>query len=236
MSNQHDDDRVPGQTLGLPDPDHDPAYAHVRAALTGTGADHAPKPGWEDAVWARIDGAAGGLAPAPPAARGRRTMRRLAACGLAVAMAAAAVLVWRPWRPGPDQDGRHARARGSAAAGSDLVAARLTRVPGAARVRADGWSVGDTVRVEHLAAGAAVWIYRGEDRLVVACEPAASAGPACHPAGEGVIASATLDVPGTYHVIAAVGAGVAPASYDLALAALGRAQIRPALKQSIEVH
>ena len=48
--------------------------------------------------------------------------------------------------------------------------------------------------------------------------------------------TATLDVPGTYHVLAAVGAGPAPATYDLALAALTRAGIEPALRRAIEVY
>ena len=58
MTSKTEDDEPPTQTLGLPDPDHDPMYAWVRSALAGTGAGFSPKPGWETRVWAEIDGGA----------------------------------------------------------------------------------------------------------------------------------------------------------------------------------
>lgn len=185
-----------GQELGLPDPDHDPAYERVRATLATTGADHMPRAGWERDVWAKIDA---NHAPNP------RRLGGFVAGGLALCAAAILLLVWSPWRAAP----RHAT---TAAMGGDVVAV-ITQIEGPAKRRAAGMYVnGDSIHVAYPVKGGVVWIYRGEKHLLLAC----TASPC----------EATASSTETYHVITAITSMAPPATLDGALAELTRSGAR----------
>lgn len=188
------------------DPD-DPAHAPVRAALAETGADLQPKPGWEAKVWERIDADAGNSGGT---ARGRRAVWLVG--GGVLAAAAVALVVW--WAG----DGRRERV---AVADASLEIRRSAQV-----IRGTSAAPGDTVVVHYPAPGAAVWIYRGESSLVLACDATRVAAPACRRDGAGVVVEVVLDRPGTYHVLTTVGTAAAPATLDDGLAALTTAGAR----------
>lgn len=194
------------------DPD-DPAHAPVRAALSETGADLQPKPGWEAKVWERIDagaGSSGGRAQLPNVARRRAAW--LVGGGV-LAAAAIALVVWRAGGEGRER---------VVVADASLEVRRSSQV-----VRGTAAAPGDTAVVRQPAAGGVVWIYRGESTLVVACDVGRVAGPACRREGAGVTVELVLDRPGTYHVLTMSGAsGAAPATVDEALAALTTAGAR----------
>jgi len=227
MSQDHrGDEQVPTGELGPGDPDRAPAYERLRQALRETGAGLAPRPGWEDRVWAAIDGGATTPRPGPGRVReaAPRWRRGVIAAGVALA-AAAALLLWHPWRHAPAPPPSTGTGGGTTPV-DPLVAVRIEPVRGEVQMRADGWAVGDSVSVDAPVAGASVWVYRGEDRLLLACSARALHGPACRPSGAGVAALVRLDVPATYHVVVAIGAGEAPTTYDEALAALARGDLR----------
>jgi hypothetical protein len=175
----------------------DPALDRIEKALAALGDEYAPPSGWEDRVLAA-------------SAQGRRLRRAAAA---AVLLAAAALLVW--WvgslrRPG----------------GPPQLALVVER--GGTAVRGTSANLGDTLHATarggpHLA----VWIYRDDSDLVVACPE----GPMCA-ASEGVVtADVHLDAVGTYSVVAlAAGVPLDPplGSLDqaVAAAATGGAQVR----------
>ncbi len=197
------------------DPDADPALAPVRDALAETGASLVPKPGWEQAVWDRID------AERVDARRGVGARRRWLAGGAVLAAAAIVLLVWRPWR------GSEERARG----GDPQVAVAEPTIEirrSATVVRGAAAAPGDSAVVRHAGAGAVVWIYRGESTLVRACDAGRLAPPACRADGVGVVVEHVLDRPGTYHVLTAVGSPdtlAPPDTLDAALAVLTTASL-----------
>ncbi len=188
------------------DPDADPAHERVRSALAETGSGLAPRPGWEDAVWARIDGG------------GRRRWGWLAG-GAALAAAAIVLVVWAPWRD-------------RAAGRDDRLGDRVAMVEptieirkGAQVMRGTSAAPGDSAVVRHASAGALVWVFRGET-LQLACDAGHAAPPGCRRDGAGVVVDVVLDRPGTYHVLTAAGALAAPATLDAALAALTTGGVR----------
>jgi hypothetical protein len=137
-------------SIGLGDPDHDPEYARLRAALGETSASLAPPSGWEAKVWERIE--------AEPT-RSRARWGWFASGALAMA-AAVALLVWQPWR-GDDP------ARSGAGAGAALVALApdITIRSGAQLMRSDEAAPGDSLLVQFGVAGAAVWVYFDEQLM-----------------------------------------------------------------------
>jgi hypothetical protein len=192
------------------DPD-DPAHAPVRAAIAETGAGLQPKPGWELKVWERIDAEPRSMAGGQ--ARSRRAVWFVG--GGVLAAAAIALIIWR------GGGGRRE------AGGNEVVAdARLEIRHSATVVRGTAAAPGDTAVVHYAARGAVVWIYRGESTLVLACDSAHVAPPACTRDGDGVSVEVVLDRPGTYHVLTAVGTLAAPASVDDARAMLTTAGVR----------
>lgn len=195
------------------DPD-DPAHAPVRAALAETGADLQPKPGWEAKVWERIDAGASGATNRSGLSGGKARNRRAAwlVGGGVLAAAAVALVVWRGGGGGRER---------VAVADASLEIRRSSQV-----VRGTSAAPGDTAVVHYAARGAAVWIYRGESTLVLACDAATVAPPACRRDGDGVVVEVVLDRPGAYHVLTSVGTAAAPATVDDAIAALTTAGVR----------
>jgi hypothetical protein len=190
------------------DPD-DPAHAPVRSALAETGAGLQPKPGWEAKVWERIDADATSMSGGN--ARSRRAVWLVG--GGVLAAAAIALVVWR--------GGGGGRRERVVVADASLEIRRSATV-----VRGTSAAPGDTAVVHYAARGAVVWVYRGESTLVLACDAARVAPPACARDHDGVSAEVVLDRPGTYHVLTAVGTLAAPASVDDARAMLTTAGIR----------
>lgn len=198
-----------GPALGLPHPDTDPTYGRLRAALGATGAGLAPRPGWEQKVWARIDAEAGGARePAP-------RWGRLVGGGAMVAAAAVAMLLWAPWRDRPQP------ARDLVAQAPTIEIQKGTQV-----LRSTAAAPGDTVVIRHSVVGASVWIYRGDGSLVLACDAIRHAPPRCQPHGDGVMVAHVLEAADTHHVVTASASGtVPPDTLDGALAALTRAGV-----------
>lgn len=216
MSKPLDDDPT-APTLEPFDAERAATYLPVVSALAATGARHVPRPDWQDRVWQRIEAQdRGDAALRSPGAR------RFLVGGAVVAMAAGALLLWRTRPPTPD-------------GGVERRPARLIRLAGDAAVRAESWAIGDRARIEQPANGGTIWVYRGEQTPVLSCESVRAGRSGCERFGDGVAATLVLDAPGLYHVIAAGELGAAPATYDLALAAVERAGERSAMKQTIEV-
>jgi hypothetical protein len=136
--------------------------------------------------------------------------------GGVLAAAAVALVVWRGGGDGRERD---------VVADASLEIRRSSQV-----VRGTSAAPGDTAVVHYAARGAAVWIYRGESMLFVACDATAMAPPVCEREGEGVVVELVLDRPGTYHVLTFVGTElsrpVAPATLDDAIATLTTAGVR----------
>lgn len=145
MSNDED---VKGLSIGLGDPDSDPAHARLRAALGESGASLAPPPGWEARVWERIDAQA---EPAPHRARWGWF-----ASGAMAAAAAVALLVWQPWGGGAAM-----RPPVEVAA----LAPEISIRSGAQQMRSDQAAPGDTLLVQHGVDGAEVWVYFDEQLM-----------------------------------------------------------------------
>jgi hypothetical protein len=189
----------------------DPAHAPGRAAIAETGGGLHPKPGWESKVWERIDAETTSMAGGH--ARSRRAVW-LVGAGVLAAAAAIALVVWRGGgRSDPDQR-------------VVVAEATLEIRHSATVVRGTSAAPGDTAVVHHGARGAVVWVYRGESELVLACDAARVAAPACTRDRDGVSVEVLLDRPGTYHVLTAAGTLVAPPSVDDARAMLTTAGVR----------
>jgi hypothetical protein len=176
--------------------------------MAETGAGLQPKPGWESKVWERIDAEATSMSGGN--ARSRRAVWFVG--GGVLAAAAVALVVWRGAGRGRERD---------------VVAdASLEIRHSATVVRGTSAAPGDTAIVHYAARGAVVWVYRGESMLVLACDGAHVAPPACTRDHAGVSVEVVLDRPGTYHVLTAVGTLAAPASVDDARAMLTTAGVR----------
>jgi len=159
-----------------PEPGDTRAEARIETALRALGAEQRPPPGWE----ARV------LASARPSAWRRWWASREAAFTGALAAAAvlAIVVVWRPWH--------------RADAPPELAV--LVDAGGDGAVRGQAVHVGDVVRAaaRHGPGHRAIWIYREPDQLVAACP----GGPGCTGEGGALSAAFTVDVVGTYTVVA----------------------------------
>lgn len=154
------------------------AEARIEGALRTLGADLEPPLGWQ----ARV------LAAATEPGRGWRRWwsRRAVAFSGAVAMAALVlVLVWRPWHRG--------------GTGGELELALDVEHRGGA-VRGGAARVGDVVRVAARRGPGhrAIWIYRGGDELIATCP----GGAGCSEADGALAATFTIDLVGTYMVVA----------------------------------
>jgi hypothetical protein len=177
--------------------DHVRAEARIEAALRTLGAELQPPRGWQVRV----------LAEARTPARRRWWHRREAAfTALAAAAAAVAIVVWRPWqRPGAGPelavlvDSRGEVARGKVVRVGDVVRAAARNGPG----------------------HRAIWIYRDRDELIAACP----GGAACTEAPDGLAAAVTLELVGTYTIVALWSATPIPppaGTRDQAIAAAAR--------------
>lgn len=142
----------------------------LECELAKLGGELEPKPGWQ----ARV------LAATQPA---RRPWWKFAVPALVVAVAAVViVLVTRGGEPKPRP-----------------LALALQIDRGSAVVRGTQASIGDVVRAK--ATGGkyrAIWIYRGDRELVIACPGA----PGCTTTADALIAEVKLAAPGVYNVIA----------------------------------
>lgn len=194
--------------------EHDPrASARLEAALRTLGADlHAPL-GWQ----ARV------LAEAPARARPWWRRRELAFTAGLAAAALLALAVWQPWRGvgGPMADAAPPQL-------AVLVEHRGDAVRGLAegvlqgRASATSVRVGDVIRAaaQHGAGHRAIWIYRGRDELIAVCP-----GAACADTPAALTAALTVELVGTYTVVALWSARPIPApagTRDEALAAAAR--------------
>lgn len=177
-------------------------YQKLREALAETGGEHAPRPGWEDRVFAAIDREA--AAPRP-------SRRAWWAAAGALAVAAGAILWWQLGRTPP----------------RDQAVAEVEILRGETVVRARGAAVGDGVRATEPGPRGAVWIYRG-DALALACsrvEGPPTAGR-CTLTATAITAELRELGAATYTVVRAQTEQRAPATLDLALALLARAEAR----------
>jgi hypothetical protein len=143
---------------------------------------------------------------APP--RRRRWWLALPA---ALAAAALALVLWRALRP---------------PARADVQLAVAVVRPGAV-VRGDTANVGDIVTARALgdAPHRAVWIFRDKRELILACP----GSPRCRAADGALIATATLELPGAYAIVALASRAAIPAptaSYDASVAAAEAAGAR----------
>ena len=143
MSNDDIDQGRP--ELGLADPDHDPAHARLRTALGETGGGLAPKAGWEQRVWERIEAEQAG---------GSRVRWGWFASGAMAAAAAVTLLVWQPWQGEP-----------GTAPGDQQVAAVLPQIEiraGSQVMRSTEAAPGNVLHVTYELAHAEVWVYFDE--------------------------------------------------------------------------
>lgn len=177
------------------------AEARIEAALRALGAEERAPAGWQARVLAAVE-------ERTPWWRRWWTGQKAAFTG---ALAAAAVLVivviWRPWRGG--------------AADPELA---VLVDPQGGVTRGGTARVGDVLRASarHGPGHRAIWIYRDRDQLLAACP----GGPGCSDAGGALAAAYTIDVVGTYTVVALWSAQpiAAPSgTRDEALAAAERA-------------
>jgi hypothetical protein len=190
------DDMGTGQLLGLPDPDGDPVHARVRAALGETGASLAPKPGWEEKVWAQIDAGGTAATPAQPLAASPR-WGWFASGAMLAAAAAVALIVWQPW-------GGDDAAKREAGVEQVAMAPTISIRQGAQVMRGTTAAPGDTLEVRNEIANAVLWVYFEGTLLVEG----------------GARLEVLLERPGTYHVISTTGPRRAPTALDAALASL----------------
>lgn len=135
-----------GPAIGLADPDHDPAHARLRTALGETGGSLAPKPGWEERVWERIEAEARG---------GGRVRWGWFASGAMAAAAAVTLLVWQPWA------GEQVTS-GPAGDRVALVTPTITIRAGAQVMRSTEVAPGNILTVHYEVRDAAVWVYLDE--------------------------------------------------------------------------
>ncbi|HLL22299.1 MAG TPA: hypothetical protein VK427_09220 [Kofleriaceae bacterium] len=172
------------------------ANARLEAELARLGADHEPKPGWQSRVLA-----------ATQRPRARRRGVWFAAPALAAVAVVVIVLVTRS--PAPD-----------------ALTLRVEIASSAVVVRGSSAKIGDTLRAT--ARGGrhrAVWIYREETQLVMACPGGAS----CRVDSGSLSAEITLRAPGRYQIVAAAGDVALPApagSFDGDVAAVDAARVR----------
>lgn len=170
----------------------DRAHARIEAELGKLGAELSPPAGWQARVLSAV--------AAPP----RRRRWWWLALPAAAAAAALAIVLWLSLRPPARPDVQ--------------LAVAIVR-PGAV-VRGDTANVGDVVTARALgdAPHRAVWIFRDKRELVLACPGAAR----CRAAGGALIATATLELPGSYAIVALASSAPIPAptaSYDASMAA-----------------
>lgn len=150
----------------------------LEAELAKVGAEHEPKPGWQTRVLAAT------------AAPKRRPWWWFAIPAVVVAAAVVAIVIGTR---GPREP--------------DALALAVHIGSGSAVVRGTSAKVGDSVRAT--ASGGrhrAVWIYREDRELVIACPGATG----CL-AGDTLVAETVLRVPGRYTVVALDSAAVLPA-------------------------
>jgi hypothetical protein len=175
----------------------DPALDRVENALADLGAEHVPPAGWDDQVLAAV-----------------RRHRKRKVVAAAVMVAAAAVVAW--WA---------LSGRGSPPGRFELA---LLLERGGKVVRGTSANLGDTLRAT--ARGGrhrAIWIYRGEGELMVACP----GGDRCRSSEGEVSADALLRGVGTYAVVALAADGPLEPPHGaldeaVAAAAMGGAQYR----------
>jgi hypothetical protein len=141
------------------------AYRRIARAMREVGAAHARRPDHLARLWATVDAA--------PARRPRRWPWLAAP---ALGLAAAAALIWwlRAGEPAP----RFA---------VEVVSARAVAIRGDARL-------GDRLRVR-ARVGAAVWIYRNDRELLLACPRD------CTRDGDALIGELALDAIGRYQIV-----------------------------------
>jgi hypothetical protein len=144
-------------------------YQRIARAMRELGAAHVRRPDHLARLWARIDA----RIDAPPARRPRRWLRFAAP---AVGLAAAAVLVW--WLRGGEPAPRFA---------VEVVSQQAVAVRGDAQL-------GDRLRVR-ARVGAAVWIYRNDRELLLACPRD------CARDGDALIGELALDAIARYQIV-----------------------------------
>ena len=161
-----------------------PSITRVEAALRQLGAEHEPPHGWQARVLAAIQ-------PRP-----RWCLWWLAIPALALGMSAP--IFWP--RPAPPED---------------RVALHVLVEPAGPTMRGNSAHVGDRVRVTAASSDRyrALWVYRNERELIVACP----GGPSCRRAGDATTADLTLLAVGTYTFVAITSTTPLPApqgTYD----------------------
>lgn len=189
------------------------AARQLRELLPHVGAERRPRPDWQASVLAAIDSG--------DADRGSRRWSRW---WLAAVPAAAALLLLLLWSRGPIGSNR---TDGPIPA----LAVELSIVRGSAVTRTKTANAGDLLRVRASGGSAhsAIWIYRGEQELLLRCP----ADPRCRSEQGTLIADLRLDRPGVYLILfAASSSPIPPAgeTIDRSMAALAGSGARYTLR------
>ncbi|HSN25367.1 MAG TPA: hypothetical protein VLT45_03755 [Kofleriaceae bacterium] len=172
------------------------ANRRLETELARLGDEHEPPVGWEARVLAAT------------AERSRRRWWLLAIPAIALSAAIVLLLSW-PRHPAPER-----------------LALAISLDRGGPVVRGTSAQVGDVLRATARGgAYRAVWIYRSDSQLVVACP----GGAGCHSDGTALTATAKLDAVGDYSIVVLAADAALPAPHgaldqDVAAAARGGAQ------------